>query len=45
MASKGKVSKIIMVDIKSGAARLSVKQREIKQLIEDKKMEFKTYLP
>jgi predicted Holliday junction resolvase-like endonuclease len=43
LSSKGKVNKIIMVDIKTGGARLNPKQRRIKELVEDKKMEFRTY--
>ena len=43
LTKKGKVDKIIIVDIKSGNARLSGKQRKIKELVNDKKVEFKTY--
>lgn len=39
----GVVSKIIFTDIKTGAARLNNHQKEIKALIENKKVEFKTY--
>ena len=41
--TKGKVGKIILVDIKTGGARLSSKQKKIKGLVEDKKVEFKVY--
>lgn len=40
---KGAVSRIIFSDIKTGAARLSPKQREIKELVENKKVEWDTY--
>ena len=43
LSSTGKVNKIILVDIKTGGARLNPKQRRIKELVEDKKMEFRTY--
>ena len=37
------VSKILFVDIKSGQARLTPKQRKIKDAVVEKKVEFKTY--
>ena len=37
------VSKILFVDIKSGGARLSKKQKQIKEAIENGKVKFKTY--
>lgn len=40
---KGIVDKIIFTDIKTGAARLKNNQKEIKQIIVDKKVNFKTY--
>lgn len=40
---KGVVNKIIFTDIKTGAARLNPHQKEIKSLIQNKKVEFKTY--
>lgn len=40
---KGTVSKIIFTDIKTGDARLKSSQKEIKTLVENKKVEFKTY--
>lgn len=40
---KGVVDKIIFTDIKTGAARLKNNQKEIKQIIVDKKVNFKTY--
>lgn len=39
----GVVNKIIFTDIKTGAARLKNNQKEIKTLIENKKVEFKIY--
>jgi predicted Holliday junction resolvase-like endonuclease len=43
LSEKQRVSKIIFMDIKSGNARLSKKQRVIKDVVNDKKVEFKTY--
>lgn len=40
---KGEVTKIIFTDIKTGAARLNNHQKEIKSLIQNKKVEFKLY--
>lgn len=40
---KGIVDKIIFTDIKTGGARLNNNQKEIKTLITDKKLQFKTY--
>lgn len=40
---KGIVDKIIFTDIKTGAARLKNNQKEIKQIILDKRVTFKTY--
>ena len=42
---KQRVDKIVFVDIKTGGARLTSKQRKIKQVVEEKKVEFKTYKP
>ena len=39
----GKVQKIFFVDIKSGKAKLKSNQKAIKQIIEQKKVEFKNY--
>jgi predicted Holliday junction resolvase-like endonuclease len=39
----GKVQKIFFVDIKSGKAKLKANQKVIKQMIEQKKVEFKNY--
>ena len=39
----GKVQKIFFVDIKSGKAKLKPNQKAIKQMIEQKKVEFKNY--
>ncbi|MFA6365490.1 MAG: Holliday junction resolvase-like protein [Candidatus Paceibacterota bacterium] len=42
--SKNKtVNKIIFTDIKSGAASLKSRQKEIKSLVQNKKVEFRTY--
>jgi len=43
LSDKGKVDKLFFVDIKTGEARLSKKQREIKSIISEKKVNFKTY--
>lgn len=43
LSKKGQIDKIFFVDIKTGAARLSKKQREIKTIINDKKVNFKKY--
>lgn len=43
LSKKGVVSKILFSDIKTGAAKLSNKQKEIKSLIEKKKMGWDTY--
>lgn len=43
LSTKKKVSKILFVDIKSGGARLSQKQKQIKQAVKDGKVTFKTY--
>ena len=45
LSEKQKVDNIIFVDIKSGGARLTQKQKKIKQVVEDKKVGFKTYNP
>jgi predicted Holliday junction resolvase-like endonuclease len=45
LSEKQKVDKIVFVDIKSGGARLSPKQKKIKQVVEDKKVDFQTYKP
>ena len=42
---KQRVDKIVFVDIKTGGARLTPKQRKIKQVVEEKNVEFKTYKP
>lgn len=39
----GKVQKIFFVDIKSGAAKLKKNQKAIKELINNKKVEFRIY--
>lgn len=43
LSKKGVVDKIIFTDIKTGAARLKNNQKEIKNLIQEKKVDFKTY--
>lgn len=43
LTQTGTVDKIYFVDIKTGAARLSKKQREIKSVIDDKKVKFKKF--
>jgi predicted Holliday junction resolvase-like endonuclease len=43
LCEKGVVSRIIFADIKSGNASLSSKQREIRNLVNTKKVEFDTY--
>jgi len=40
---KGIVTKIIFSDVKTGSARLQQKQKTIKTLVENKKVEFKPY--
>ena len=45
LSEKQKVDKIVFVDIKTGGARLSPNQKKIKQVVEDKKVGFKTYKP
>ena len=45
LSEKQKVDKILFVDIKSGKARLSAKQKKIKTAVEEKQVEFKTYKP
>ena len=45
LSEKQKVDKIVFVDIKTGGARLTPKQRKIKQVVEDKNVGFKTYKP
>ncbi len=41
--NRGVVSKIIFTDIKTGGARLSTTQKEIKTLVQKKKVELKIY--
>jgi len=43
LSKKQKVEKILFVDIKTGNARLSPKQKKIKNAIVENKVEFKTY--
>jgi len=43
LTRKGAVSKILFVDIKTGKAPLTVKQKEIRDLVEGKKVTWDTY--
>ena len=43
LSQKGRVEKIIFTDIKTGKARLKPRQREIRSVIEQKNLSFKTY--
>ena len=43
LSRKGKVDKIFFIDIKTGNARLGNRQKEIKALINDKKVNFKKF--
>jgi len=43
LSKKGYVSKIFFSDIKTGASRLQKNQKEIKNLVEKKKVEWDTY--
>ena len=43
LSEKQKVEKIIFMDIKSGKARLSQKQKKIKAAVDNKQIQFKTY--
>ena len=43
LSEKQKVEKIIFMDIKSGKARLSQKQKKIKEAVDNKHVQFKTY--
>lgn len=43
LTKKGVVTKMFFIDIKTGKARLAYKQKEIKQLIEFKRVEWCTY--
>jgi predicted Holliday junction resolvase-like endonuclease len=45
LSKKGAVSRIIFSDIKTGAAKLSKKQKDIKTLVEKKKIGWDTYKP
>ncbi len=45
LSRKGLVERIIFADIKTGKAKLQKNQKEIKELIERKKVEFDTYVP
>jgi len=45
LSNKNSVDKILFVDIKTGNARLTTKQRKIKEVIKEKKIKFKTYKP
>jgi predicted Holliday junction resolvase-like endonuclease len=43
LSKKGRVSKIIFADIKTGGSRLKPKQKEIRTLVENKRVEWDTY--
>lgn len=43
LATKGKVDKIFFIDIKTGNARLNRRQKEIKSVINSKKVNFKKF--
>lgn len=43
LATKGKVDKIFFIDIKTGNARLNRRQKEIKAVINSKKVNFKKF--
>ena len=45
LSAKQRVEKIIFMDIKSGKARLSAKQKKIKEAVDGNKVQFKTYKP
>ena len=43
LRKKGKVERLFFVDIKSGKALLSKTQKQIKEIVESKKVSFKLY--
>ena len=43
MSKKQKVSKVVFVDIKTGGATLTSKQRKIKKVVDDKQVTFEVY--
>ena len=43
LTERGRVSKILFTDVKTGAAKLSEKQKEIRSLVQAKKVEFDVY--
>mgnify|MGYP001195124209 CR=1 FL=1 len=43
LSEKDRVERILFTEIKSGAARLTPKQKKIKELVENKKVTFDTY--
>lgn len=45
LSRKGIVENIIFADIKTGKARLQQNQKEIRSVVENKKIEFNTYIP
>lgn len=45
LALKRKITRILFVDIKTGGARLNSTQKEIKELVERKKVKWDTYSP
>lgn len=45
LTRKGEVERIVFADIKTGKAKLQPNQKEIKDLVKGKKVEFDTYAP
>ena len=43
LSKKGQIDRLFFVDIKTGNARLSKKQREIRTIVENNKVDFKKY--
>ncbi len=43
LSKRGVVSKVLFADIKTGRARLKRNQKEIKMLVENKKVDWDTY--
>lgn len=43
LTKTGKVDSIVFMDVKSGGAKLSAKQKRIQQLVENSKVSFQTY--
>lgn len=43
LSERGRISKILFTDVKTGAAKLSTKQKEIRSLVQAKNVEFDVY--